>query len=88
MVYVDGIKIYSRIKTELKHGCRWCHMWADTPEELISFAQKIGLNSSWLQEGRLNHFDLVPSFRAKAIKNGAVPKSLKEWLKEKAINSI
>lgn len=58
-----------------------CHMWSDKDtEELLNFAEKIGLKKRWLQTSRsgLIHFDLVESKREKAIQNGAIPLSNRE----------
>ena len=79
MVYVDQIHEYphSRIR-----GCKhklWSHMWADSKEELLSFGDKIGLQREWFQG---DHFDVTPNKRKKAIENGAVEMSLKEYLKK------
>lgn len=52
-----------------------CHMWSDeSTEELLNFAEKIGLKKKWVQKSRrgLIHFDLVKKLRDKAIENGAV----------------
>jgi len=53
-----------------------CHMWSDnTTQELLDFVEKIGLKKEWVQKSRIGwvHFDLVESYREKAVKNGAVP---------------
>jgi hypothetical protein len=54
-------------------------MWADSKEELLSFGDKIGLQREWFQG---DHFDVTPNKRKKAIENGAVEMSLKEYLKK------
>ena len=52
---------------------RWCHMFADSLEELHVMANTIGLRRRWFQEHpRLPHYDLVPSKRALAIRYGAL----------------
>mgnify|MGYP000400942411 CR=1 FL=1 len=71
--YVDDLRTTPRSK-------KWpfgfaCHMFADTPEELDSFAARIGLNPSWLQEGNKGHpphFDLTRNMRARALASGAM----------------
>jgi len=53
-----------------------CHMWSDkSSEELLDFAEKIGLKKKWIQTSRrgLVHFDLMERIREKAIQNGAIP---------------
>ena len=54
-------------------GKKWCHMTADTLEELHSFAvDKLGLKLSWFQNKRIPHYDITASKRLKAIKLGAI----------------
>ena len=72
-IYVDGLvnnlwKLRGKIVKN-------CHMWSDqSTEELLDFAEKIGLKRSWVQTGSwLTHFDLVQKYRDKAIENGAIP---------------
>lgn len=59
-----------------RHGTSWCHMIADTDEELHAIARKLGLKHSYFQHDPRcpwrNHYDLVPSKRRKAIELGAV----------------
>jgi hypothetical protein len=45
-------------------------MVADTEAELHQMAQAIGLRRAWYQG---DHYDLVPTKRAEAIRRGAVP---------------
>lgn len=51
------------------------HMVADTTEELLEMADKIGINKKWLQNpGTYNeHFDVSKFKRELAIKHGAIP---------------
>lgn len=51
-----------------------CHMVADTHDELIAMAQKIGVQLKWIQHaGRVGeHFDIAKTKRALAIKAGAI----------------
>ena len=65
-IYVDDL---SRYKTGL-----WCHMATDGDlEELHSFAKKIGLKRAWFQDHHcVPHYDLRPSKRTLAIKEGAI----------------
>jgi hypothetical protein len=71
-VFVD--KLVSTKKSK-----RWpfgyaCHLGADTDQELMAFAEKIGLNKSWLQNGTVAmnaHFDLTFSMRRRAVAVGA-----------------
>ena len=50
-----------------------CHMLADTTEELLEMADKIGVDRKWIQRpGQLGeHFDICKSKRELAIANGA-----------------
>lgn len=66
MIYVD----------ELIHpwrGKKWCHLMADDTNELHTFAQSIGLKPEWFQSHAVQpHYDIVESYRIKAIAKGAV----------------
>jgi hypothetical protein len=76
-VYVDELRHYPNARIP---GW-WCHMTADTHDELMAFARRIGLKPAWLQyPGKpLEHFDIRGErMRAKAIKAGAKPISLRE----------
>ena len=58
---------------------RWCHMVADTIDELHEMADKIGHKRSWFQDKpRFAHYDLTPSRRRLAVKYGAIEVSAKE----------
>lgn len=82
MVYVDELCEWGGSAT-----FRWkisCHMWADSVEELVAFAKRIGLKAEWLQTpNRRPHFDLNASRRAAAVKAGAVEATraqLRAWV--------
>jgi Protein of unknown function (DUF4031) len=51
-----------------------CHMVADTTEELLAMADRIGVARRWLQYAGTpkEHFDIALSKRALAIQAGAV----------------
>jgi hypothetical protein len=69
-VYVDELRHYPNARIP---GW-WCHMTADTHDELMAFARRIGLKPSWLQyPGKpLEHFDIRGErMRSKAIAAGA-----------------
>jgi hypothetical protein len=65
-VYVDGARNgYGRMKM--------CHMLADTPEELMAMADKIGVQRKWFQSfASTPHFDIAQSKRALAVAAGAL----------------
>ena len=50
------------------------HMIADTKEELLAMADKIGVQRKWIQkeDTPLEHFDVSMGARKKAIEFGAV----------------
>ncbi len=67
-----------------RNGRRWCHMFADTLPELHAMADQLGLKRAWFQPGRspeLNHYDLVPSKRALAVRLGAQEISTLEYMR-------
>ena len=51
-----------------------CHMVADSEEELLTMADRIGVKRRWHQHPgtRRSHFDICLSKRAKAVKAGAI----------------
>jgi hypothetical protein len=51
----------------------WCHLTADTLEELHAFAAKLGMKREWFQDKvDRPHYDLTPGKRLQAIRLGAV----------------
>lgn len=85
-VYVDEIKTYARVAPAVRRfGRRWCHMTADSPEELHEMAAAIGLKREYFQSRpgpnrNLDHYDLIPPKRAMAIKHGAVEETLQQFM--------
>lgn len=64
-VYVDNEQIRWRGKV-------WCHLVADTLDELHRFAAEIGLKRAWFQDrASYPHYDVTLPVRAKAIRLGA-----------------
>lgn len=60
-----------------------CHMWADTLDELLAMADRIGVARKWIQghptlsfgkhrKASWVHFDIALAMKAKAIEAGAV----------------
>ena len=74
-VYVDE-PIFER------WGRRWCHLTADTTEELHAFAAMLGLERSRLQSKAArpwaDHYDITEERREAAVARGAVEITLKE----------
>lgn len=66
-IYVDN----ARIKW---NGKEWCHLVADTLDELHDFAKTLGLKRSWYQHSAsYPHYDITISTREKALQLGAHP---------------
>jgi pyruvoyl-dependent arginine decarboxylase (PvlArgDC) len=66
-VYVDEAKhAYGRMLM--------CHMMADSTDELLTMADKIGVARKWLQKSgtAYEHFDIAKTKRADAVALGAV----------------
>lgn len=62
-------------------GKRWCHMQADTLEELHEFAQSIGLKREWFQPGsrpEAAHYDVSEPLRQRALASGAIPETTED----------
>ncbi|WP_063779601.1 DUF4031 domain-containing protein [Streptomyces sp. AcH 505] len=72
-VYVDEIRDYTRVARMrgLRHT-HWCHLLADTENELHAFAARLGLRRSWFQAHDIRwHYDVTPNKRALALQLGA-----------------
>jgi hypothetical protein len=65
-VYVDDMQAPYR-------GMKMCHMAADSTEELLAMADKVGVQRKWIQYPGTakEHFDICLSKRAIAVQNGA-----------------
>lgn len=68
-VYIDSANILWR-------GKRWCHLYADSLAELVTFADKIGLKRAWLQFGShgdgFPHFDVTGVILDRCLTEGAI----------------
>ncbi|WP_229656568.1 DUF4031 domain-containing protein [Burkholderia pseudomallei] len=65
-VYVDNARIAWR-------GRRWCHLVADSLDELHRFATSLGLKRGWFQaQASLPHYDVTVEIRDMAISRGAL----------------
>lgn len=75
-VYVDDMRAPFR-------GMVMCHMAADTSEELLAMADKIGVARKWLQKPGTcyEHFDIALSKRAQAVRAGAVEVTRKDLVR-------
>ncbi len=84
-VYVDSLVEYPLGK--VKEAARvkyWCHMWADSDEELQTMARAIGCHMSWFQRHpTLPHYDLSQTYRARAIKEGVIEMEVIDWLRKR-----
>jgi hypothetical protein len=71
-VYVDNVKIKWA-------GNEWCHLVADTLDELHEFAYLLGLKRKWFQgSASYPHYDITVTCRMKAISFGATVGSRKQ----------
>ena len=73
-VYVDETQDYTRIaKARRLRHTHWCHLTADTRDELHDFAKRLGLRRTWFQDHAIRwHYDITPPKRARALQLGAV----------------
>ncbi|OZD48633.1 hypothetical protein CH252_19080 [Rhodococcus sp. 06-1477-1B] len=80
-VYVDNFMVRADVPNgdRVVRG-RWCHMTADTREELDAMADLIGLRRSWIQHPGTwkEHYDVTMTKRAAAVRAGAVEITLRE----------
>lgn len=65
-VYVDNEQIEWR-------GKHWCHLVADTLDELHAFAKRLGLKRAWFQaKASYPHYDVTTTLRDRAMRIGAL----------------
>lgn len=65
-IYVDFVKIEYR-------GHQWCHMLADTLQELHEFAELIGVDKRLFhRDASYPHYDITVEMRETALENGAI----------------
>lgn len=77
-VYVDQLRPYKQWRfTNYKNGC---HLFADTPDELHTFAENFGLVRAWFQDGKYPYYDLTAGKRGKAVYNGAIEVTTRKHL--------
>ena len=79
-VYVDDMYLYPMGRFG---RMKMSHMGADTAEELLAMADKIGLNRKWIQhEGTYReHFDISLAYRKKAVEAGAEELTMKDFVR-------
>lgn len=86
MICVDSLQmIQLKSKSVSRFGNRWCHLFSTDGniEKLHQMAQKIGLKKSYFQNHAfLPHYDLIPSKRELAFKNGAIEKESASTVRE------
>jgi hypothetical protein len=73
-VYVDNAHIPAKVRSgRLTHDSTWCHLTADSTEELVAFAVSLGLQAKYLQYPGTwkEHFDVTAPKRALAVAKGA-----------------
>lgn len=71
-VYVDDMYLYPMGKFR---RMKMSHMIADNEDELHAMADRIGVARRWYQG---DHYDICKSKRSLALKNGAIPITVKE----------
>ena len=65
-VFVDNERVTWR-------GKLWCHLVADSLDELHAFAGALGLRRSWFQErASYPHYDVTTDVRDRALRLGAL----------------
>ena len=74
-VYVDDAYIPAKVRSgRLTHDSTWCHLTADSTEELVAFAVSLGLQAKYIQYPGTwkEHFDVTAPKRKLAVAKGAV----------------
>lgn len=78
-VYVDDMKAPVRMGGGRVYV--FCHMVADTEEELHAIADRIGVARRWYQypeKSRWPHYDIVQAKRALAVAAGAIEVEMRQ----------
>jgi hypothetical protein len=80
-VYVDDAHIPATVRNgRARHTSTWCHLFADTQDELHAFAARLGLRRCYFQPGPARgdgspspywHYDLTAGKRQQALRLGA-----------------
>ncbi len=89
-VYVDELfTMTPRTQEAKRYGKKWCHLWADTRQELHDFADElfapvpVKTIRRWFQKHpTLPHYDLTESKREKAIRMGAQVMTTQDRLRQ------
>jgi len=88
-VYVDPVRYYDRSMIgsarARRAGNYWCHMMADSLEELHALAGKLQLRRDWFQNGKYPHYDLTANKREAALRLGAIPIAAREWIRRQQL---
>lgn len=69
------MSVYVDPPAHLYRGQLYCHVWADSLEELHLAAQAAGLKREWFQQppkASWCHYDCAPRIRALLVKAGAI----------------
>lgn len=76
-VYVDDMYLYPMGQFR---GMKMSHMIADSTDELLAMADKIGLSRRFIQKAgtSMEHFDVSLAKRTEAIRAGAVEITMRE----------
>lgn len=81
-VYVDPLMHWGGSRRF--HWEHSCHMWADSMDELLEFAVRLGVDRAWFHGrrnrgmARLPHFDLNAAVRTQAVSLGAIELTRRE----------
>lgn len=69
-VYIDDMRMLAQVGSI---SARWSHLMADSTEELVAFALRLGMRREWIQKPgtAMEHFDLTDSKRTLALRLGA-----------------
>lgn len=71
-VYVDDMRLRARVGPVTAD---WSHLLADDTDELLDFADRLGIDAVWLQhpDTHKEHFDVTEPTRLHALRLGATP---------------
>lgn len=82
-VFVDDMRQMYKPPHRPQIIYKMSHMFADSSEELMAFAELIGVDTRWVQSPPKHswwHFDIAESKRVQAIRKGAIEISYRNEL--------
>ena len=79
------MSVYVDAAIHIRKGKRWCHLIADSEEELHTFAARLGIGKSYFSDKKRKpgraHYDITDAQRRRAVETGAIECNRSQFLK-------